>query len=185
MITPDSSRFSGPIVRISILSLMLGLAVMIVSVLVLMGFKREIQDKMVGFNGHLHITRYVSGNSIDLPPMIRDSVNKVKLMTLPEVRHVQSFVSKAAVINTDEEVKGAMVKGVGTDFDSLFFSKYLVAGHIPNFAQDKVAKEVLVSKEMARRLKLRLGHKLRLYFVDATGGRLRARALRIGGIYNT
>ncbi len=185
MIRPDASRFSGPIVRISILSLMLGLAVMIVSVLVLMGFKREIQDKMVGFNGHLHITRYVSGNSIDLPPMISDSVNKDAIKALPQVRHLQSFVSKAAVVKTDEEVKGAMVKGVGADFDSLFFSQYLVEGHMPDFAQAKQTNEVLISKEMARRLKFRLGDKLRLYFVDASGGNLRARALRIGGIYNT
>ncbi len=185
MIKPNTSRFSGPIVRISILSLMLSLAVMILSVLVLMGFKREIQDKMVGFNGHLHITCYVSGNSIDLPPMISDSVNKDKIMALSQVRHVQSFVSKAAVINTNEEVKGTMVKGVGTDFDSLFFSQYLVKGHIPNFSQTKPTKEVLISKEMARQLKFRLGDKLRLYFVDANGGNLRARALHIGGIYNT
>lgn len=185
MIRPDASRFSGPIVRISILSLMLGLAVMIISILVLMGFKREIQDKMVGFNGHLHITRYVSGESVDLPPLIRDSIHTQAITAIPEVKQIQSFVSKAAVIKTATEVKGALVKGVGSDFDSLFFKQYLIQGHLPHLSTPKAQQEALISHTMAQQLQLQLGDKLRIYFVDNERGRLRGRAWRICGIYQT
>lgn len=185
MIKPNTLRFSGPIVRISILSLALGLAVMLISVLVLMGFKRNIQNKLVGFNGHLHITRYASGNSLDLPPMLSDSIDRNAVLNLSEVRHLQNFVSKAAIIHTEAQVLGAMVKGVGADFDSSFFNQYLQQGHMPHFGGEELCDEVLVSEEILRQSALQVGDKVRLYFVDANGGRLRGRALYIGGVYKT
>lgn len=185
MIRPHKGSFSGPIILISIISLVLGLSVMIISVVVLTGFKKEIREKVSGFTGHIHITKYTSSNSLELPPLILDSIDLTALQSTEYVSHLQSFVSKAAIIRTDEEIHGVMVKGVGADFDSVFFHQNLVEGRIPSFYGSNKTDETLISKTMANKLQLKVGDLLRVYFVNNETGQLRGRRFNIVGIYHT
>lgn len=185
ILKPHGKSFSGPIIRVSIISLVLGLSVMIISLAVLIGFKKEIRDKLSGFTGHIRITKYDSNPSLELPPMITDSLDFDEIRSVEGVKKVESFVTKAAIIRTEEEMQGLMVKGVGNDFDSTFFSENLVDGRIPDFYQDRKTDGVLISREIANLLDLNLEDRLRVYFVNSETGKLRGRRFVVSGIYRT
>ena len=185
IIKPEKGSFSGPIVLISILSLVLGLSVMMISIQVLMGFKKEIREKLSGFSGHIHIIKYNSNPSLELPPVYLDSLNVADLKKIEGVNSVQKYISKAAIIRTDEDMKGMMVKGVGADYDSSFFSQNLLNGRMPAFYGEEKTEEVLISNKVARLLKVDIGERLRVYFVDNNTEQLRGRRLEIVGIYQT
>ncbi|OYT16756.1 MAG: hypothetical protein B7C24_06195 [Bacteroidetes bacterium 4572_77] len=185
LIRPDKERFSGPIILISILSLLLGLAVMIISVVVLTGFKKEIQDKISGFTGHIHIVNYDLNRSIELLPINMDSLDLEEIKQTPGVKHTQRFISKAAILRTQEEIHGLMVKGVDADFDTTFYSQNLWEGRMPKFFGSEKTTEVMVSKTMAKMLKLHLNDNLRVYFVNNETGKIRARRFLVVGIYHT
>ncbi len=185
MLKPHKESFSGPIIFISIISLALGLSVMILSLLVLTGFKKEISEKLSGFTGHIHIVKYNSSNSLEMPPVHLDSIDLKSLSQNPRVTHVQSFVSKAAIIRTDEEIHGVMVKGVGQDFDSAFFASNLVAGKMPDFYGDEKTNDILISEKIAQVLQVSVGDFLRVYFVSNENGQLRGRRFQVVGLYKT
>jgi lipoprotein-releasing system permease protein len=182
---PDKSGFSGPIIRISIISLVLGLSVMIISLAVLLGFKKEIRDKLSGFTGHIQITKYSNNPSAELPPLNLDSLDVDELRGVNGIIKIESFVSKAAIIRTDEEMQGLLVKGVGQDFNPEFFEKHLIAGHLPDFALEEKTNEVLISKLLADQLNIVLETNLRVYFVNNESGKLRGRRFTVAGIYQT
>lgn len=185
MLKPAKNSFSGPIIRISIISLVLGLSVMIISLAVLIGFKKEIREKLSGFTGHIQITKYDANPSLELPPIVLDSLNLEELNSVDGVLQVERFISKAAIIRTEEEMQGVMVKGVGFDFDSVFFSENLQQGQIPDFYGEMKTNEVLISKKIADLLEIKLEDRLRVYFVINETGQLRGRRFIVSGIYQT
>jgi lipoprotein-releasing system permease protein len=185
ILKPDKNGFSGPIIRISILSLVLGLMVMIISMTVLLGFKKEIRDKLSGFTGHIQITKYNSNPSLELPGLVIDSLNLDILTDIDGVSKIERFITKAAIVRTTDEMQGLMVKGVGSDFDSTFFSENLVKGYIPNFYDSIKTNDVLISEKIAQILKIDTGDYLRVYFFDDKTGKLRGRRFILSGIYST
>jgi len=185
ILKPEKKSFSGPIIRISIISLILGLSVMIVSLAVLLGFKKEIRDKLSGFTGHIQITKYDANPSLELPPMILDSINFGELNAIEGVKKVESFITKAAIFRTEEEMQGVMVKGVGQDFDSAFFHVNLVQGKIPDFYHSEKSNDILISQKIADMLEIKLQDRLRVYFVNNETGQLRGRRFTVSGIYET
>ncbi len=185
ILRPDKTGFSGPIIRISIISLVLGLSVMIISLAVLLGFKKEIRDKLSGFTGHIQITKYNNNPSMELPPIILDSLDLDQLKGLDGITKIESFVSKAAIIRTDEEMQGLLVKGVGQGFNPDFFEKHLIAGALPDFKQAEKTDDVLISRLVADQLEIELGTNLRIYFVNNENGKLRGRRFTVAGIYQT
>lgn len=185
IIKPAKGSFSGPIILISIVSLVLGLSVMMIALMVLTGFKKEISEKLSGFTGHIHIVKYNSNNSLELPPVFIDSLDIDKIESIDGVYKSQVFISKAAIIRTDDDMQGVMVKGVGADFDSAFFSNNLVAGRMPYIYGDQKTNEVLISEKVAQLLELQIHDLLRVYFVNNETAKLRGRRLEIIGIYKT
>ncbi len=185
MIKPHKGSFSGPIMLISILSLVLGMTVMIISLVVLTGFKEEIREKVSGFTGHIHITKFNSNNSLERSPIYLDSLNIDQLKAIKYVQHIQPFITKAAIIRTENEIHGVMVKGVDASFDSLFFFNNMVQGRMPNIYAEEKTNEVLISKTIANLLHLKIDDMFRVYFVNSNTGKVRGRKLKITGIYHT
>jgi len=185
MIKPGKGSFSGPIMLISIISLVLGLSVMIVSVVVLTGFKKEIREKVTGFTGHIHIAKYTANNSLELPPLVLDSIDAEQLQKIEGVSHLQKFITKAAIIRTDSDMHGVMVKGVGADFDSLFFHHNMVIGRLPLVYGNEKSNEILISDKLSQLLHIHLGDKLRVYFVNNVTGKVRGRRFIVCGVYQT
>ena len=120
---------SQPIVSIAIIGIALGLAVMILSVAIVTGFKSEISNKVIGFGSHIQIINYDSNVSYETVPINKNKSFYYDIKNLEGIKHVQVFGTKAGIIKTKNDIQGIVLKGVGSDFDWTFFDKYLVDGN--------------------------------------------------------
>ncbi|MFP4095702.1 MAG: ABC transporter permease [Cyclobacteriaceae bacterium] len=185
----EGKSFSATINKIAIASIALGLATMLISFLILGGFQRVITNKIFNFSGHIQVTKYSLDNSLQEEPV---SVNNPVLQN-PEqydfIDHVQVFGHTAGLLQTDDEVYGAFIKGVGQNFDSLRFSDNLLEGNFIRFqgnasnASGDYSTDILISKHIANTLQLEVGDDVRMLFVNPP--QYRVRKLHIRGIYNT
>ena len=179
----ESKSFSSIINKIAIASIAVGLAVMMISFLILDGFRREVKDKIYSFSGHIQVTKYSLDNSMQEEPI---SVNN-PLYQQPErfgfVDHVQVFSHKAGLLKTQDEVLGAFLKGVGTDFDSTQFKRNISRGQFIRFDSSRYSTDVLISQKIANTLLLDTGDDVRMYFIDPPNNRVRK--LHVRGIYDT
>lgn len=179
----NQKKVSRPAVRIAIIGVAVGLAVMIVSVCVVLGFKHAIRDKVVGFGSHIQVAEFsMLQQGTDSPIEVDDSVMNV-LQHIEGVKHVQRFVMKQGILKTDSDFLGVAFKGVGPEFDSTFIHQHLLEGVVPKFSDKSSGNKILVSKVMADKLKLTCGSRIFAYFIDDSG--VRTRRFTIAGIYQT
>lgn len=179
----DKRKVSRPAIRIATIGVAIGLAVMIVSVCVVLGFKHAIRDKVIGFGSHIQVAEYNAlmggdGRAVQMD----DSVMSV-LSHIQGVKHVQRFAYRQGILKTDGDFLGVMFKGVGPEFDSTFIHKNMVEGSIPRFSDKASGNKLLISKNMADKLHLKTGSRLFAYFIDYTG--VRMRRFTISGVYQT
>ena len=175
-------NISRPAVRIATIGIALGLAVMLISVAVVIGFKKEIRNKTIGFGGHIQITNFDNNNTYEMNPIKADKALITKITSIDGVKHVQRFSTKPGIIKTDTEFQGIVLKGIDVDFDWNFFRSNLVEGKIIDFADKSSGNQVVISKYLANLLGLKLGDSFFTYFIQ---DQVRARKFKIVGIYST
>lgn len=176
-------QVSKPVIRIATAGVAIGLAVMIISVCVVLGFKHTIRDKVVGFGSHIQVADFLTLQTSDQYPIyMGDSILSI-LREIPEVRHVQRYAYKQGILKTDNDFLGVIFKGIGPEFDTTFIHQNMVAGSIPTFSDESSGNKILVSKTMADQLRLEVGQKLFSYFIDQNG--VRTRRFTVTGIYQT
>lgn len=179
----DKNMVSRPAVRIATMGVAVGLAVMIISVCVVLGFKHTIRDKVIGFGSHITVADYMTMQTAEQYPIqMGDSMMRV-LRGIEGVKHVQRYALKQGILKTDDDFLGVMLKGVGPDYDSTFIHKNLIAGRIPLFSEKKSQQKLVISKTMADKLKLKCGDRVFAYFINNEG--VRTRRFSIEGIYQT
>ena len=180
----DQQKVSKPAIRIAVAGVAIGLAVMIISVCVVLGFKHTIRDKVVGFGSHIQVANFYTLQSlaIDQPIAMGDSMMNV-LKKTEGVKHVQRFAMKQGILKTDNDFLGVMFKGVGPEFDSTFIHKNMVEGSIPHFSDQQSTNRILISKDMASKLSVKAGDRIFAYFIGDGG--VRTRRFTISGIYQT
>lgn len=175
-------QVSRPAVLIAMAGIAIGLAVMIIAVAVVIGFKSEVRNKVIGFGSHIQITNLDALNSYETHPVVVGDSMLAALADYPEVSHVQRFSTKPGMIKTDDAFQGMVLKGVGPEYDDRFLKEYLVEGEIPVFSDSISSNQVLISKALATKMKLKLGDKIYTYYIQDD---VRARRLTIVGIYQT
>jgi len=178
----QAGGFSGTIHRIAVGSLALGLGVSILAIMVLGGFQSTVSDRVFGFTGHFQVQRFQMSNAFEEAPFSLNSEFVQKSKNLPFLTRIQSFAHKAALLKGDEEVEGVLVKGVGRDFDTLSFAKYLTEGRMLHLPDSGTSNEVLLSKFIANKLLLKIGDKVTLYFVQDPP---RFRRVEVVGLFET
>jgi lipoprotein-releasing system permease protein len=176
---------SKKIIRIALLGIALGLTVMIISVAVVTGFKKEIRNKVIGFGSHIQVVNFDSRNSYELAPISADQPFLQKLKTIHEIKSVHVFTTKPGIIKTKESIQGIVFKGVGCNYNWEFFHKNLIAGHLPQLNDSTRVKEIIISEQLSKLLKLTLGNLAILYFVNENEINPRLLQLKICGIYRT
>ncbi len=174
--------FSRSIVSIAIFGIALGLAVMIVAVAIVTGFKKEISQKVTGFGAHIQILNLDSNLSYETAPIPARLQSVDQLSGIDGIRNVQPFAIKAGIIKTGEEIYGAVLKGVDGSYDWKFIRDHLVEGSVLNVVDTVRTNDVVLSANTARLLKLGLGDRFTMYFIQDPP---RARTFTIKGIYNT
>lgn len=173
---------SKPAVRIAMAGIAIGLAVMIISVAVVIGFKHEVRDKVIGLGSDILVTSLDEAQSYQATPIVGDDSLMTALGALPNVKHIQRYATKPGMIMTGDNFQGIVLKGIGQEYDTLFLHRHLLAGEIPAFTDSVSSNQVLVSKTIADRLGIGVGDKLNTYYLE---NNIRARRLTVAGIYQT
>ncbi len=175
-------QLSRPAVLIAMTGIAIGLAVMIVAVSVIVGFKKEVRDKIAGFGAHIQITNLRAPSLYESLPVSMTEVEIDSLRGRTEISHVQRYSLKAGMVKTDEAFQGMLLKGVGPEYDVEFFRRHLLEGEMPQFSDTASSNRVIISRSLADKLKLKLGDKIDTYFFQEN---IRARRLTVAGIYRT
>ena len=179
----DKRKVSRPAIHIAVAGVAIGLAVMIISVCVVLGFKHTIRDKVIGFGSHIQVADFMTLQQMNQYPVVmNDSMIQV-IKKAPGVKHVQRFAMKEGILKTDEDFLGVGFKGVGPEWDSTFIHENMVEGSIPKFDDQASHNKILISKTMADKLRLKAGQRIFAYFIDHNG--VRTRRFTISGIYQT
>ena len=178
----EGNRFSAPIIRISILAIALGMAVMIIALAVVTGFQTEIRNKIVGFGSHISITSYNTDNPLEAKPIDRNQDFYSSIKENPKVGNIQVFANKGGIIKTDEDIYGIVLKGIDKDYDWSFFEDKLVNGTIFSIEDSSKSNSILISEYVANKLFLKVGDDIKIYFIQEPP---RIRKFTISGIYNT
>lgn len=179
----DKRKVSRPAIHIATAGVAIGLAVMIISVCVVLGFKHTIRDKVIGFGSHIQVADFLTLQQMEQYPIVIDDSMIDVLKHIPDVAHVQRFAMKEGILKTDSDFLGVAFKGVGPDFDSTFIHNNMVEGSIPPFSDSVSHNQILVSQLMADKLHLKSGQRIFAYFFDNNG--VRTRRFTIAGIYQT
>jgi len=160
----------------------MGLAVMIVAVAIVKGFQNEIRNKVIGFGSHIQITKFDANTSFESKPIDKNQAFYYELKQSQYIRHIQVYATKPGIIKTDFDIEGVVLKGIGKDFDWLFFKNKIVEGSSFNVSDSVKSDQVVISKYTASRLKLKTGDNLYMYFIQDPP---RSRKFVISGIYDT
>ena len=179
----DKRKVSRPAIHIATAGVAIGLAVMIISVCVVLGFKHTIRDKVIGFGSHIQVADFLTLQQMEQYPIVIDDSMIDVLKHIPDVAHVQRFAMKEGILKTDSDFLGVAFKGVGPEFDSTFIHNNMVEGSIPHFSDSVSHNQILISQLMADKLHLKSGQRIFAYFFDNNG--VRTRRFTIAGIYQT
>ncbi len=164
---------------------------MIVAFAVLFGFKNTIQQKIFLFGAHMQVSKFTLNFSYEGPPLPLHSNLYDHAKQINGVRHIQAVATKAGILQTTAELGGAVLKGVGRDYDWQLLRESLVAGTVPDVSADSAySKQILISRRIADQLKLAVNQSVVMYFINSgnqSGSQLtpRPRKLTVSGIYET
>lgn len=187
-----SRQLSRPIMRVSVLGIALGMALMILTVAIITGFQQEIRNKLIGFGSHIQITNYDNNVSDEPQPINRNQAFLKDIKSISHFKHMQVYASKSGIIKTKNDNEGVLLKGISNDYDWQFIQQSLTAGKVFSVSDTGITKSIVISKVLADKLELNVDDKMVIYFLikksDSTGNvnyEQRVKTFFISGIYNT
>lgn len=172
-------QVSRPAVRIATIGVAIGLAVMIVTVSVVLGFKHTIRDKVAGFGSHIQVVNVQSSER----PICIDDGTLHTYQSVEGVRHAERFATTRCILKTDDDFLGVMLKGIAQEYDTTFLSSCITDGQLPLFSDSSTQYQLVVSKTIADKLRLSTGDRIFAYFIGDDN--VRARRFTVSGIYQT
>ncbi len=174
--------FSKMIVNLAMSAVAVSVAVMILAVAIVKGYQKEVKEKIVGFHAPIQISHLAVNNSFESYPIKRDFELEAAVPKILNVTHMQQYGTKAGIIKTDEAFEGIVLKGVNNSYDWNFFKSNLLEGNVPEVGRDTLRNEILISKETAQKLMVKLGDAVLIYFIQDPP---RVRKMKICGIFET
>ncbi|MEG1585854.1 MAG: FtsX-like permease family protein [Bacteroidales bacterium] len=178
----EKRKVSPPAIRIAIAGIAIGLAVMILAVAIVIGFKKEIREKVIGFGSHVQITNFDSNTTFETHPVAASDSLIEALAANPSISYIERFATKPGVLKTDSAFMAVVLKGVGPEYNWDFFRKNIKQGDVLQLSDSATSNDVLISAYIANKMHLKLGDSFFTYFVQEN---VRARKFRIAGIYQT
>ena len=161
----ERNTISSPIVKIGIIGISLGVAVMIITMAVVTGFQQQIINKITTFTSHLQINDYDQNQSLEPNPITFDSQLLKKIAASENVKHIQAFATKNGILKTKNENEGIVLKGISSDYDWSNLKPYLAQGELLSINKDSINKNIFISQTLAKKLNLKLNQKLLIYFM--------------------
>ena len=179
----DRRKVSRPAIHIATIGVAIGLAVMIITVSVVLGFKHTIRDKVVGFGSHIQVMNMGSLNSSESYPICIDDSMMSVIDSIEGVSHVQRYAMTRGILKTDDDFLGVAFKGIGPEYDLNYLQANLTEGKITPFSDTKSTNKLLLSRIMADKLNVKAGDRIYAYFIDESS--VLTRRFTIEGIYQT
>ncbi len=179
----DGHQVSRPAIRIATIGVAIGIAVMIITVSVILGFKHTIRDKIVGFGSHIQVTSYAAQQTAIPVPISLTKQEIQQLRHLPNVRHLERYVLTQGILKTDSDFLGVVFKGIDQRYDLTFLRQCMVEGDLPVFNDTKSSNKLVISRQIANTLHLKVGQKVFAYFIAYDD--VRVRRFTICGIYQS
>lgn len=179
----DGHQVSRPAIRIATIGVAIGIAVMIITVSVILGFKHTIRDKIVGFGSHIQVTSYAAQQTAIPVPISLTKQEIQQLRQLPNVRHIERYVLTQGILKTDSDFLGVAFKGIDQHYDLTFLRQCMVEGDLPVFNDTKSSNKLVISRQIANTLHLKVGQKVFAYFIAYDD--VRVRRFTICGIYQS
>ena len=168
--------------RIAVVAVALSVGVMILSLAVMMGFKREVTRKITGFAAHVTVTDVRSVNALDSQPVRRSDYLENLIRSTEGFVALAPYALRGGIVRTDEAVEGVVLKGVDASYDRQAFAAWLEEGELPRIGDSVRTKDVLLSRNLARRLRLGVGDRMEMLFVER-GELPRRDRFKVAGIY--
>lgn len=162
----NKKRFSQTALNLSVFSIALGLAVMILSVSIVTGFQQSIREKIAAFDGHIQISQYDFNNSMELPPIQRDNKVEMLIQNHKGIKSISSFAYKGGIIKANGIIQGCVFKGVDKNYDWDAFKPWIVKGN-PLILNDSLkSNDVIISQTMANKLGIKNNEDFLVYFMQ-------------------
>lgn len=165
------------------LGVAIGVAVMLLSLAVVLGFKHEVSSKVIGFGSHIQVLSLTQNQNYEMMPVLTNDTLIRKVKKVQGVGRIQKFATKIGILKTEENFRGLTFKGVGEDYDLSFFKNCLIEGELPKFSSKEASNEILLSQKVAGDLGVKVGDKIFAYFIGEES--MRARRLKVTGIFAT
>ena len=181
----QKGAFSSFIIKLSIVATTLSVAVMIVSVCVIGGFKSVIREKIYSFWGHVLVVPYNDNpaNIISEKPInYSDAVFRM-IQNDPQVAAVSKFAVRPAIVQSKGQMEGIKLKGIAADYT--IPASLNMKGTPINFSDSTYAKQIILSRTTANKLLLNVGDDVLIYFLESGSTVPRIRKLKIAGLYHT
>lgn len=159
-------NISKPIVKIGIIGITIGVAVMLLTVSIILGFKKEIVDKITGLTTQIVISNINVNASNEPEPIKIGEDTLLKLQKLPYIKSIQRTAFKNGILKTEKDNEGIILKGIGNDYNFKFLKSHLVEGRLPIFDTKEASKDIFISKTLSDRMDLKLNQKMLIYFIS-------------------
>ena len=171
-------------VRIATITVAISVAVMIVSLAVISGFRNEISSKVVGFGGHVQVVNLDGNASFETTPIHRDAALEKVLRQVRDFDGLYPYAVKGGILKTDQAMQGIMLKGVDGAYDWSFFADNLTEGRLPVVGDTVRNKDILVSRSLSEKMQIGLDDRIEMLFIQEDRPPRRDR-FRIVGIYDS
>ena len=175
-------KMSRPAIRIATTGVVLGMAVMIIALAVIIGFKREVRNQIAGFGSHIQILpqQFMNDSQENFITPNKEFISEIN--SIKGVKTVQNIAQKAGIIQTENAFQGILLKGVDNTYNWDFFKKNLIEGSLLSEVNDSIKNGAIISSYISKSMMLNVGDTFTTYFVTNT---LRARKFIVTGIYQT
>lgn len=175
-------KFSKPIIRLSVFGVSLGVVIMLIAIGVTAGYKQVIEDKVVAMGQHIRISHYDRNYSYEQTPIMLNDTLLHDVFSHPEVVSMQPYATKVGIIKTADQVEGVVLKGVDKSFNGRDFARNMLEGDTLQLNDSVADSRIILSKRLADKLQIKVGDKVRTYFVQDPP---RQRSFTLSGIYET
>ena len=161
---------------------------MIITLAFVNGFQEKVADKIFGFWGHIRVQKYETGKSLisEELPLTKNKAVENSLATAPGVVSYQSFATKSAVLESNTEIEGVLIKGIEKNENHTALKKFLAAGRWMQFTDSLYSKETIVSDAVAKQLQIKINDTIKVHFVSTIEDAQKTyRKLVVVGFYHT
>ena len=169
--------------RVAVVATAVSLAVIVVTLSVVVGFKQELRELISGATADISVTAPQSGgvvSSVGVPHC--EAVDE--LLTDERIERRSCFTTKEGVLKSEDNIVGILLKGVDSLYNTDFYAEHIVEGCLPALSGEPRKRELLLSERVAQKMDIKVGDRVEMVFVDGGNGVLRDRFV-LSGLYNT